>query len=221
MKIKPGLVTPFLTLLFRFWTRLIRYDDRSEWKAISEAQRQGVPVVLALWHNELVGVTGFGYRTGDKYAAVVSQSRDGEFIARVLENLGLVTNRGSSSRGGLRALLGVAKEVGRNGRIGVFAVDGPRGPRHEVKDGVVFMAQHAQALLFPVRAFPEKKHVFRKSWDKFELPCPLTRCRIRVGAPLSIPDEKLIPEVLDRERERVRDALLALRPEWETDTDEP
>ena len=215
MKINPAVVTPFLTIFFRFWTWLIRYDDKSEWKAISEAHSKGIPVVLALWHNELVGVTGFGYRTGDKYAVVVSQSRDGEFIARVLENLGLKTNRGSSSRGGLRALLGLAKEVKRNGRVGVFTVDGPRGPRHEVKDGVVFMAQRAQALLFPVRAFPARKYVFKKSWDKFELPCPLARCRVRVGAPLRIPDGKLTPEMMDRERDRVREALLALRPEWD------
>lgn len=216
MKISPAFLSPFLTLLFRVWTWLIRYDDKKEWQVISEAHRKGVPVVIALWHNELVGVTGFGYRTGDNYSVVVSQSRDGEIIARVLENLGLKTNRGSSSRGGLRALLSMAKEVNKNGRIGVFTVDGPRGPRHEVKDGVVFMTQRAQALLFPVRAFPARKFVFNKSWDKFELPCPLAHCRVRVGAPLTISDEKLTPEVLDRERARVRDALLALRPEGDT-----
>jgi hypothetical protein len=200
-------------MLFRVWTRLIRFRDRGEWQAISEAHRQGRPVVVALWHNELVGVAGYGYRSGDKYTVMISQSRDGEIIARVVERLGLTVCRGSSSRGGLRALLSMAREVKKQGRIGVFTVDGPRGPRHEVKDGVVFMAQRSDALLFPVRAIPRKRLVFKKSWDKFELPLPLARCRVRVGEPLTITREKLTEDVLSRERERLRDALEALGEE--------
>ena len=141
---------------------------------------------------------------------VVSESKDGEIIARVLERIGLVTNRGSSSRGGLRALLGMAKEVNKNGRVGVFTVDGPRGPKYEVKEGAIFMAQRAKALLFPVRAFPRKKIVFQKSWDQFEVPYPFTRCRVRVGTPLQVTDEKLTSEVLRKETARLREALLAL-----------
>lgn len=216
MKISPVLTSPFLTALFRCWTRLLRFDDRDEWRPISEAYAQGLPVVVALWHNELVGVTGYGYRHGEKYSVVVSESRDGEYIARVLQNIGLTTCRGSSTRGGLRALLGLVREM-RGGRVGVFTVDGPRGPRHEVKEGVIFTAQRAGALLFPVRAFPRRKFVFRKSWDRFELPCPLARCRIRVGAPLRIGAEKLTPERMEAECARVRAAMLALRPEWDVE----
>lgn len=207
MKINPALVTTPLSLLFRVWTRLIRYRDNQEWKAISKAHKEGQPVVVALWHNELVGVAGYGYRSGDNYTVMVSQSRDGEIIARMVERLGLTVCRGSSSRGGLKALLRMSREVERHGRIGVFTVDGPRGPRHEVKDGVVFMGQRSNALVFPVRALPAKKIVFNKSWDKFEMPVPLARCRIRVGTPLVISSEKLKDDVLAKERERIRIAL--------------
>lgn len=213
MKFNPAFFSPALTVLFRLWTRSVRYDDQSEWDPILHAFKNGIPAVVALWHNELVAVTGFGYRHGEKYAVVVSESKDGEIIARVLERIGLVTNRGSSSRGGLRALLGMAKEVNKNGRVGVFTVDGPRGPKYEVKEGAIFMAQRAKALLFPVRAFPRKKIVFQKSWDQFEVPYPFTRCRVRVGTPLQVTDEKLTSEVLRKETARLREALLALAPD--------
>ncbi|MGE4505995.1 MAG: DUF374 domain-containing protein, partial [Desulfovibrionaceae bacterium] len=156
---------------------------------------------------------GYGSRRPGDYVLMASQSKDGELITRILTAHGHVVARGSSSRGGLKALLTSVKVMRDTGRMGVFTVDGPRGPRHEVKEGVLFAAQRAGAVIFPLRAFPHRMHVFEKAWDRFELPLPFSRVRIRVGEPFSVTSEKLQGEVMEREKRRLRDALLAITPD--------
>lgn len=213
MKIDLNRFATLFSLIFRWWTGLIRYDDQGEWQPIIDAAKAGTPAVIAMWHNELFALSGFGARQDCTYVIIISQSKDGEVIANILERFGHVPARGSSSRGGIRALLKAAKEMKKNGLIGVFTVDGPRGPRHEVKEGIVFMAQRAGALVFPIRAFARKKLVFKKSWDHFEVPYPLAKCRIRVGEPIKITEEKLVGKVMDREKSRVTEALNAITEE--------
>ncbi len=211
MKINLIRFSGLFTWLFRTWTRLIRYDDQGQWQPIVDAAKAGIPTVIAMWHNELFALSGFGARQDCSYVIIISQSKDGEIIARILDTFGHISARGSSSRGGIRALLTAAREMKKNGRTGVFTVDGPRGPRHEIKEGLIFLAQRAGALVFPIRAFAAKKIVFEKSWDHFEVPWPLSRCNIRVGEPFRITQEKLKDEVMEREKQRVKDALDAVQ----------
>lgn len=209
MRINPSLVSPALTLLYRAWIRSIRFDDGGGLAAVLAAADSGRPVMLAIWHAELFALTGYGMRYLDgRLATVVSESRDGELIAQVLERIGYGTARGSSTRGGLKALIGLKKHIER-GRIGVITVDGPRGPRHKVKDGAVYLAHRTGALLFPVRSRPSALHVFARSWDRFELPAPFCRCRVCFGAPLEFPDEKATPEMLTRGGQRLEAAMAA------------
>jgi len=155
-------------------------------------------------------MVGFTWYT---LATVVSDSRDGEIIAQVLERIGYGTARGSSTRGGLKALIALKRHM-EQGRIGVITVDGPRGPRHKVKDGAVYVAHRSGALLFPVRSRPASLHVFERSWDKFQLPMPFTRCPVYFGEPLEFPYEKMTPDLLAREGERLEKAMHdALPPE--------
>jgi hypothetical protein len=211
MKFDPLTLAPFVARLYRLWARLLRYDDPGgKWRAVRAAQAAGTPVVLALWHNELFALAGYGLYRGLSCVTVVSQSQDGEFIARVLERLGHATARGSSSRGGARALMTCIREMKRNRRIGVFTVDGPRGPRHEVKDGVIYAAHRAGALIFPLRALSQRRFVFTKSWDRFELPWPFTRCRVLVGEPYRITVKTLDAAALARERRRLKERLETL-----------
>jgi hypothetical protein len=212
MRISPSVVSPLLTLLYRAWVWSIRYEDGGGPKAIKAAADSGRPVMLAIWHSELFALTGYGSRKLDgRLATVVSDSRDGELIAQVLERIGYRTARGSSTRGGLKALMALKRHM-ENGRIGVITVDGPRGPRHKVKDGAVYMAQRAGALLFPVRSRPSSLHVFERSWDKFELPRPFCRCPVYFGTPLEFPEGKLTPELLAQESQRLEHALHAALP---------
>lgn len=210
MKINVARFSPLIYWLYVLWSRTLRIKGKEGWKAITDAHAQGKPIVLALWHNDLFSLVYFASRQCRDYVSVVSQSKDGEIIARVLERLGHTMARGSSSRGGIRALLTAVREMKKNNKIGSFAVDGPRGPRHEVKQGAIFAAQRAGALIFPLAAIPKKKMVFDKSWDHFEVPYPFTSCRLRVGEPLTIPEGRLDEAGMAEQAARVAAALEAL-----------
>ncbi len=214
MRINPSLISPALTLLYRAWVRSIRFEDAGQMHRLLAPLEAGRPVMLAIWHAELFALTGYGMcRLDGKLATVVSDSRDGEIIAQVLTRIGYGTARGSSTRGGLKALIALKRHMDE-GRIGVITVDGPRGPRHKVKDGAVYLAQKTGAVLFPVRCRPAAKHVFTRSWDRFELPMPFCHCPVYFGQALEFPGDKPTPELLAAGRQRLEQALHeALPPE--------
>ncbi|QGY41212.1 DUF374 domain-containing protein [Pseudodesulfovibrio cashew] len=198
----PACLAPFIAFLFKLWARSIRYEIDGDWDGFLALNRQAKPLILGLWHGELFPATAFGYSRCDRLVTFVSQSKDGEVIARVIERLGHVTVRGSSSRGGVRALLKAKRIMEKENRIGVITLDGPRGPRHKSKDGVIFLAQRVKGVIVPLRAFPKRAKIFN-SWDKFVLPMPFTKCRICLGEPMEVTREKLNPEVMAGERKRL------------------
>lgn len=212
MHISPSLISPALTIFYRAWVRSLRYDDGGRMHELTDAADSGRPVMLAIWHSELFALSGYGIPvlTG-RMATVVSDSRDGELIAQVLERVGYATARGSSTRGGLKALLALKRHM-EKGLLGVLTVDGPRGPRHKVKDGAVFLAHRSGALLIPVRSRLSCGYEFSRSWDRFQLPLPFSRCRVNFGPPLEFTEEKATPEMLAREGKRLEDALHAAYP---------
>lgn len=213
MHINPSLITPALSLLYRAWIRSVTFLDGAGSMVIRNAADSGRPVLLAIWHSELFALTGYGLRNFDgRLATVVSDSRDGEIIAQVLERIGYGTARGSSTRGGLKALMALKKHMER-GRIGVITVDGPRGPRHQVKDGAAYLARRSGAVLIPVRSRPERMRVFARSWDRFELPFPFSRCHVFFGQPLDFEAGKPTAELLVADSARLQAALDAALPE--------
>lgn len=211
--VNPASFAPLISWLFRLWTRSIRFEPVGDPGSFLERNRQGEPVVLALWHGEIFPLTAYGHTISSYLVTFVSQSKDGEVIARVLERLGHTTVRGSSTRGGVRALLQAKRIMEKENRMAVFTVDGPKGPRHKAKDGVIFLAQRAGARIVPLRAYPERKKVFDKSWDRFVLPMPFTRCPVYIGEPMEVTTEKLTPEVMEREKRRLEKRMLALGPQ--------
>lgn len=211
--IDPANLAPLFSGLFRLWAHSIRYEVIGDEAGFVEMNKSGQPIVLALWHGELFPLTAFGHTMTSHLVTFVSQSKDGEIIARVLERLGHSTVRGSSSRGGVRALLQAKRIMERENRIGVFTIDGPRGPRHKTKDGVIFLAQRAGAKIIPLRAYPNRAKIFDKSWDKFVLPYPFTKCPVYIGKPMEVTTEKLDKEVMKRERERLEKRMLELGPQ--------
>ena len=104
----------------------------------------------------------------------MSQSEDGELLAGVLERMGLETARGSSTRGGVKALLTAARRMQEDGLSACITVDGPQGPRHQAKEGALFLSARTGAPLVPIRLFMEKRTLFG-SWDRFQLPWPFSR----------------------------------------------
>jgi lysophospholipid acyltransferase (LPLAT)-like uncharacterized protein len=144
---------------------------------LAAARRARRPVIFALWHGELLPL--LWHQRGENVAIVISEHRDGEIIARIAESLGYATVRGSSSRGGSRALIGLMREIDA-GRDGAITPDGPRGPARVFAPGAAVAAQRTGALIAPIRA--QASRAWRlKSWDRFLIPKPFARVRVSFG----------------------------------------
>jgi lysophospholipid acyltransferase (LPLAT)-like uncharacterized protein len=162
---------------------------------LDQLRGQKQSVLFAFWHNRLLFVCYFLRR--ENLTMMISQSRDGELIARVARHFGIGSMRGSSSRGGLRAvaeLAGIMTE-GRNGGI---TPDGPRGPKYEVQIGALLAAKKAGAPILPVSINFSRKKIFN-SWDRFRFPLPFARAVLVFGEPLAVP-EHARGETLERLR---------------------
>ena len=195
-RVPPRLAAGLLYALYRPWCASLRLQGRAPLDALLDSGRA---FVFSLWHNECFTLI---YLKGKhKLVTVASQSRDGAYITGVLEHLGFAVARGSSSRGGAGALIACLRHM-RQGLGTAVTIDGPRGPRHQVKDGALFLAHAAKAPIVPVRAFPENCLRF-KSWDRFELPLPFSRVRIAVGEPYTIDRETLDEAALAEERSKL------------------
>ena len=165
-------------------------------------------VIFSIWHNRLA-LSLMMYRRyvvrfapERRMAAMVSASRDGGLLARVLEHFSVEPVRGSSSRRGPQALREMISWAERGYDL-ALTPDGPRGPCYQVQDGVVSTAQLTGLPIIPVSYHLNWK--FRpKSWDRFQVPLPFARCRIRIGDIVRIPRE-----ARESERETLRQRLEA------------
>ena len=145
----------------------------------------GKRCIFALWHARLLPLT---YEHRDQGVAVlVSRSRDGERIARVVERLGFVTARGSSSRGAKEGTLAMLDHA-RRGRTLAITPDGPRGPAERVKPGLAYLASRTGLIVIPVAAAARPVWALR-SWDRFRIPRPFARVWVGYGEPLSVPPD--------------------------------
>jgi hypothetical protein len=193
----------------------ILYLYRSTWRLtvldenLKPSKRNRLKNFLyAHWHEDIpvlslkCGPTLF---SGDaNFCTMASQSRDGEVIARVLKWFGYEVSRGSSHRGGGTALLQM-KRAYQSGKNLALAVDGPRGPRHEVKAGVVALAEKGEIPVVIGVSDSKYKFVFRKSWDQMWFPLPFSPVvvifsdPIRFEADLSFEERRLHIESLARD----------------------
>ena len=172
--------------------RVLRFTWRvrvSDPHGVMDAARDQ-PFILCAWHNRIIYAL-FATRdiirpkTGRKVAAMVSASGDGAFAVEVLRAFGIVPIRGSTSRRGSQALL----ELSRQARAGLHLAitpDGPRGPCHEIQGGILSLAQVTGLPIVPLGCEAGRKVRF-KSWDRFQLPWPLTRCDFVFGEPMAVP----------------------------------
>ena len=206
-------LSPLISGLFKLWAHSMRFEMHGDWQSIIDLNNGGQPIVWSLWHGELFSVTSVAYITSAHFVTFVSQSKDGEIISRVLDRLGHTTVRGSSTRGGVKALLKAKRVMEKENRMAVFTIDGPKGPRHKAKDGIIFLAQRAKAKIVPIRVFPEKRKIFEKSWDHFALPYPFTRCPVYIGKPMDVTTEKLDKDIIAKEKTRLEERMFSLGPE--------
>lgn len=171
---------PFLAAgIIRLLRRMIRVDFVGEEIPREFWQRQE-HVILAFWHDQLLLMVT-GYR-GPGAKILISASKDGELIARTMGYFGQGAVRGSSTRGGraaFKAMLELAKEPFDL----VFTPDGPKGPRHQLKEGVAQLARLTGRPVIPMAFACSRGHRFA-SWDRFLLPYPFSRGVFSFGSPV-------------------------------------
>ena len=161
------------------------------------------PFVYCIWHNRLplclIMYRRYLRRTKQsmRMAAIVSASKDGGVVARILEHFGVQPVRGSSSRRGPQALLELTTWAERGYDLAITP-DGPRGPCYVVQPGVVALAQITGRSILPVSYHLSWKIRIR-SWDRFQIPLPFGRITMRFGDPIPVPHE-----ASESEREALR-----------------
>lgn len=179
-----------LTALASGYIRLV--GKTSHWEVrgsepVWELLRAGKAVIFAFWHNRFVMMPYIycSYFRKERIAVIVSQSRDGELVGRFIQRFGLHPVRGSSSRGGLTALLNLARNL-KGGWDVAVTPDGPRGPRYQVQDGIVALASITGAPIVPVSYSSNLQLLFRKSWDHMRLPLLFARISVVFSPPILI-----------------------------------
>ena len=154
-------------------------------EVIDKLQADGKSIIFAFWHGHLWFPVYYWQDRG--YVGLASESRDGEYISRVLRRFGWRIVRGSTTRGGARSIIKLIRKL-EQGKSVVITPDGPTGPRHEVKSGVVYLAQKTDSAILPVGVSFSRKKIF-SSWDKFELPWPFAKASLVYGNPIQITEE--------------------------------
>ncbi|MGD0822946.1 MAG: lysophospholipid acyltransferase family protein [Terriglobales bacterium] len=141
------------------------------------------PVIYSFWHRAVFASAWVWRKTG--IAVMVSRSFDGEYIARTIEKLGFVAVRGSSSRGGAAALLGLKSQL-EQGNLVAFTIDGPRGPKYVAKPGPVLLAR---ATALPMVAFyvALSDAWVLNTWDAMAIPKPFSKALVRFSGKIQVP----------------------------------
>lgn len=184
-KFAPYLIAPIYWALSLTW----RIRESGPPEALEKfVNRQGPSesCLYAHWHgDELVLI---GYYRFRKLVVLSSLSKDGTIMAKTLSLLGYQVYRGSSSRGGAKGLIGMIKAV-KQGSQAALAVDGPKGPLHQVKPGIVELALRTGKPILPVRCRAEKAWYVPRAWNHSYLPKPFSRVEVEYGNPLFTPGD--------------------------------
>lgn len=166
-------------------TLKLKYDGYEHYEA---ALRSGRPVIFAFWHEDLLSIFlgHLRHRLGT-IGVMLSSSRDGEKMAKIIERYDLVPIRASSSRGAVRGMLELYRWLKRTYKgqptLGTIAIDGPRGPRRHAKAGLAMLARKTGALVLPV-AFNHSRKITFHSWDRMLLPKPFATTFAYFGEPM-------------------------------------
>ncbi len=148
--------------------------------------------IMACWHGELLMIpyAYTRYRKTPHVKLLISEHFDGNLIAKTLNFFGFGTIRGSSTRGGAKALIESIKEIKNGYDLGITP-DGPKGPRHEVHDGIVVMAQKAKVKIVLVEIKPSKFWQLN-SWDKFVIPKPFGTIDYYISELIDVSDLEML-----------------------------
>jgi lysophospholipid acyltransferase (LPLAT)-like uncharacterized protein len=190
-----GLAYPLINALGH--TLRWRVEGLHHFDTISASGRQPV---MAFWHGRILPATYYFRRRG--IVVITSENFDGEWIARIIERFGYQTARGSTTRGGRKAMLQLVRDV-KTGRPAGFTLDGPRGPARVAQPGAVWLAAATGNPLLPFHLEASSFWSVR-SWDRTQIPKPFSTVALVVGEPIEVPrgttDDALEHARVDLER---------------------
>jgi lysophospholipid acyltransferase (LPLAT)-like uncharacterized protein len=168
-------------LLIRLIGLTMRYETEG-WENFEAIVNADKLPIYSFWHDRIFAGTYFFRDSG--IVVITSQSKDGEYIARFIKRLGYGAIRGSSTRGGTKALVEMIRAM-KQGLPMAFSLDGPKGPRYKAKPGAPLLAKKTGNPLMPFVA--ECRHFFRlKSWDRMQIPYPFTKVRVIIAEPIYV-----------------------------------
>jgi lysophospholipid acyltransferase (LPLAT)-like uncharacterized protein len=142
--------------------------------------------VMGFWHGRILPATFYFRRRG--IVVITSENFDGEWIAQIIERFGYGTARGSTTRGGRRALVQLVRAMAQ-GRAAGFTLDGPRGPARVAQAGAVWLAQETGNPLVPFHLEASSAWHLR-SWDRTQIPKPFSTVAIAMGEPIDLPKDR-------------------------------
>ena len=163
--------------------------------------------IMAFWHGRILPATYYFRNRG--IIVITSENFDGEWIARIIERFGFGTARGSTSRGGRRALLQLTRDIAA-GKPAGFTVDGPRGPARIAQPGAVWLSKATGHPVLPFH-LEASRHWTLNSWDRTQIPKPFATVSIVIGEPFYVPADA-DEQGLEAARRMLDDRLLALEP---------
>jgi len=164
------------------WTWRVHIEGREHLTQLYAGNKR---FLFCFWHGKYVPL--FPLLKGYQACVVSSQSERGSVIAEICRNFGYQSAQIPDQPG--RDSLMLMGEALSNARAGALAVDGPLGPRHRVKHGVIGMASARGFDLLPVSLHSRRKMVFNKRWDRMEFPLPFTKVCLVFGEPIKVPPE--------------------------------
>ena len=192
----------FLRLTYR-----IKLDDKAGLLDVARKD-ETVQYVFASWHNRLAFQGPLFPRfIRRRVVALTSLSKDGRYAAWFASIFRMKVVRGSSSRGGMKAVKSILRYTRQNFHVAVTP-DGPRGPRYKPQAGVIFISKACKVPLVPISVNAESRWQLG-GWDKLQIPKPFSKVTVVVGEPLHV-TEKLTDEQMKIEQERLEKAMLAI-----------
>ena len=156
-----------------------KIEGLSHLDAIAASGRQPI---MSFWHGRILPATYYFRRRG--IVVITSENFDGEWIAGIIERFGYGTARGSTSRGGRKALLQLTRDVAA-GKAAGFTVDGPRGPARVAQPGAVWLAKATGNPVLPFH-LEASRHWTLRSWDRTQIPKPFATVALVVGSPFTV-----------------------------------
>lgn len=165
------------------------------------------PYIYSIWHTNVL-YSPYLHRKKN-VAVLISESKDGDYINEVVHRFGNTSVRGSSSKGGSKALKAVIHHL-KKGLPAAFTPDGPRGPAFIVQPGIIAAAQVTQVPIVPFHYECSRQWILERAWDKHRVPKPFTTFVVSYGEPIYVPRE--LNEVeFEKMRLKVEEAMLQNR----------